>query len=214
MNFSCFFFKDFSPSFIKMFYFYKIGFVSTYWSNVTVRQAKPLLVTSPIIIPLDPTTVRFEWIKPLTYCEIVKFILTFVIAESVPSSSERKFSVEVKPSNGGSERANTVVVNSFRPFTVYSVTLSACVSSPLDSLCTSSFERTFQTPGTLPQGLTVPRVRQVLAKAVSIEWQEPLFRNGLRLNYQLVRYQLELNKTETIYSGLSLFFLDTGLLSI
>lgn len=90
------------------------------------------------------------------------------------------------------------------------MSLTACINTSMSNLCAISYEKSFQTPGTIPQGLSIPHVKQVLSKAVSVEWQEPSFPNGLRLNYQIGRLNIDLNKTETVYSGTNLFFLDTS----
>lgn len=179
-----------------------------------MRESKPLLVPSPVVIPIDPTTIRFEWMYPLTYCSISKFVLSFIVSENSSSwSIATKFSTEI-PITNASQKISSIVLNTFRPFTTYLVSITACINSASSGLCTTSYEKSFQTPGTIPQGLSIPHVKQVLFKAVSIEWQPPIFPNGLRISYQISRNNLELNKTETIYSGNNLFFLDTSFLKI
>ena len=193
----------------------------TNWSNITVRESKPLVVTSPIINLIDPNTARFEWMQPLTYCCIQKYTLEFRLVTSSSSQDPKPpqtqqlppplFIIEILKPNSTS--SHSILINSFHPFTVYSVILSACIGSQQTSdSCTRSLEKTFRTQGTIPSGLTRPLVRLISPKAVSIEWQEPAFRNGLHLQYQLVRNVLESNRTEAVYSGgTSLFYLDTSI---
>lgn len=142
----------------------------------------------------------------MTYCSIFKYILRF---RPFNVSSRDEFTKEIRCSNLSTSLISTTI-NTFRPFSIYSVTLVACVSDGSLDLCASSYEKSFQTPGTIPKGLSVPRLKRVSDNAVLIEWLEPLFSNGLDLHYQLLRTSLESNKTDALYFGTSLFFLDIG----
>ncbi len=192
------------------------------WQNITVRASRPLIVSAPVINLIDSNTVRFEWIRPLTLCEIKSYTLDF---ESVSLLQRHAFKIEIKHN-----LTESIVVNKFIAYTIYRVKLVSCVydefseeeelksfsetnSNNLYS-CTESLSKQFQTNGKQPEGYQTPRTRLVSPRAVSIEWPEPVFRNGQTLKYQLVRQQVVLNnKTEAIYLGTSLYYLDLNVLT-
>ncbi len=135
------------------------------------------------------------------------------------------FQIEIKHN-----LTESIVVNKFIAYTIYRVKLVSCVYdefavaeepksfSEADSKnfnsCTESLSKQFQTNGKQPEGYQTPRARLVSPRAVSIEWPEPVFRNGQTLKYQLVRQQLvHNNKTEAIYLGTSLYYLDLNVLT-
>ncbi len=181
----------------------EIGNVSTNWINITVSKSKPLIVTSPIVNIKNASVARFEWMKPITYCQIKTYTLVLK-----PSFSSTFIRVEVENSNFEEQ---SILVDTLIPFSSYGVSLIACVYLDHDA-CTESLTRNFLTPGASPQGLAKPKVRLVSSKSISIEWLEPLYKNGPNLNYQLIRttiYSSILNKTEKVYAGTRNYFLDT-----
>lgn len=198
----------------RLFAFNLAGYTSTKWSNVTVKAAKPLIVTSPVINLIDSYTARFEWMRPITYCSIKMYILQFRA-----SSPNRDHSFSLDIPQASNLTSQSVLVNRFHAFMVYTVTLTACVGTQMSDECTSSIEKSFRTPGTIPKGLTVPVARLISPKAISVEWLEPVFKNGASLRYQLVRTILPAyhtpanvsNRTETVYVGLGLFYLDLNI---
>jgi hypothetical protein len=199
------------------------------WQNVTVRASRPLIVTAPVINLIDSNTVRFEWVRPITLCPIKSYKLMF---ESVsPALLGHEFSVDIKHN-----LSESIVVSKFVAYTIYRVKLVSCVHDELadeeeqrsavsdsssssaqgvfEKSCSESLSKQFQTSGKRPEGYQAPRARLVSPRAVSIEWPEPVFRNGQTLKYQLVRQQLMLNnKTEAIYLGSSLYFLDLNVMA-
>lgn len=56
--------------------FNQVGSVSSKYVNVSVRASKPLIVTPPVINLIDSFSARFEWLTPLTYCQIKSYTLT------------------------------------------------------------------------------------------------------------------------------------------
>jgi hypothetical protein len=189
--------------------FNQVGQFETNWTNISVRASKPLIVTSPIINLIDSKTARFEWIKPLTLCKIKSYTLLF---DSIDSIREHSFQIEIENTT-----SQSILINRFRPFTIYRVKLIACVignpkkQNSSENLCTESLSKTFQTTGEAPQLGTdqIPLARLVSPNAISIEWMEPISKNGQSLKYQLVRQVLTgANRTEAIYLGTNLYFLD------
>jgi usherin len=152
----------------RVFAFNQIGNISTAWVNVTVALSKPLIVTSPIVNFIDSHTARFEWMKPLTYCDIKTYTLRFRSEFGVA------FDVDVDNSNVTTQ---SIIVNDLIPFTVYDLNLIGCVNLEKDG-CTQSLVRKFQTNGDIPKGLSVPVARLISYKTISIEWLEPIFKNG------------------------------------
>lgn len=168
-----------------------------------------MIVSSPVVILLDSNSARFEWIRPLTHCEIAQYTLEF---DSVPDAMRRSaphfFTVYVNMTANFSE---SVVVRNFIAYTVYRYKLRACVldyAANSENLCAESLIREFRTPGKAPEGIRTPVVRIVSPLALSIEWTEPIFSNGINLNYQLLRENEQSNKPEAVYIGPSLYFLD------
>ena len=198
----------------RMFAYNQVGNTSTNWINGTVQASKPLIVTMPVVNLIDSTTARFEWISPLTYCRIKSYKLLF------KPLNGKEFNLNI---DNSSFARQFVIVKQLMPFTKYSVSLIACVDYDKDA-CTQSLTRNFQTPGSIPQGITSPFVRLVSSNSISIEWLEPLFKNGETLEYQLLRIsncmtkqsncdKNMMNKTETIYFGKDNYYLDTHLKS-
>ena len=181
----------------------QIGNASTQWVNVTIKPSKPLIVTPPIVNLIDSETARFEWMLPLTYCPIKTYSIL------LKPSNDPAFQVDIDNRNATRQSA---IVKKLTPYTVYSVTLVACVYIDYDA-CTPSLTKSFRTLGTVPglKGLSTPLARLVSAKAISIEWLEPTLRNGQTIDYQLIRLtrKSSTNKTETVYFGNDNYFLDT-----
>ena len=181
-----------------------------------MRASKPLIVSAPIIYLIDSNTARFEWIRPLTLCEIESYKL---ILESVSLLHKHSFNIEIKKN-----LTESIVVKKFIAYTIYKVKLVSCVYDEYledeknggdlnQNSCTESLSKQFQTSGKQPEGFQTPRTRLVSPRAVSIEWLEPVFRNGETLKYQLVRQQIMNNKTEAIYLGTSLYYLDLNVIN-
>ncbi|CAF0851247.1 unnamed protein product [Brachionus calyciflorus] len=176
----------------RIFAFNQIGFTVSNYVNITVSSSKPLIVHAPIISLINTSTARFEWTKPLTLCNITKYTLTL-------RNESKTLSFDLIDSK--------IVITHLSSFTVYRVSLSACVTLISDS-CASSLVKNFRTPGFIPQGLSRPIVKLISPKVVSVEWLEPEFKNGEFLTYQVIRLNLNLNRTENLYSGQDLYFLD------
>ena len=152
----------------RVFAFNQIGNISTSWVNVTVILSKPLIVTSPIVNLIDSHTARFEWMKPLTYCDIKTYTLRF--------RSELNIAFDIDVDNS-INTTQSIIVNDLIPFTIYDLQLIACVNLEKD-VCTQSIIRKFQTNGDIPKGLSVPVARLISYKTISIEWLEPIYKNG------------------------------------
>ncbi|RNA36344.1 usherin [Brachionus plicatilis] len=178
----------------RMFSFNQLGSTASTYVNITVSSSRPLIVTPPIISLLNSSSARFEWSKPITLCNLTKYSLRL-------KSSVQSLSIDVDAS------AHTLLVTNLTAFTVYTSTLFACVSVLSDS-CSNSLTRNFRTPGDMPDGLGRPVVKMLSPKAVSVEWLEPRFRNGEYLSYQVIRLNVHLNRTENLYSGEQMYYLD------
>ena len=179
----------------RVFVLNQAGNGSSQWSNVTVAAAKPLVVPPVVVNLISSDTVRFEWLRPVTLCQITRYVLNFNSSNSVP------FKVTIEPDH------QSTLVSRFFPYTINTVSLIACVG--VDE-CTQSLAKVFRTPGSIPQGLSAPKTRLVGPRVVSIEWIEPLKPNGESIQYQLIRSSKQ-NLTETLYIGSSLFYLDSTL---
>ena len=170
---------------------------------MTVQPAKPVVQTPPLINILNSTVVRFEWMQPLTYCSVSKYILEFKNLDL-----NRTFVVD-------NIEGNSIVLNLFSSFQMYSVSLVACVSKLITNACTKSLSKEFMTPGSAPQNVSVPVCRLISSKVISVEWLKPLSNNGRSTEYQLVRYtisndKMKPNRSETIYIGQNNYYLDTN----
>jgi hypothetical protein len=183
----------------------EIGNITSNWSTIRVKKSAPLIVTAPLIFLLNSTTARFEWIKPLTFCEVKIYFLKF------ESEKGRIFDFI-------SYTENILIDKYLEPFNFYNVTLQACVSRPeeganMEESCTSSLSKKFQMLGTVPDGLSVPIAKLISFSIISIEWLQPLLKNGFRIEYQVIRRRFIKNNndsqtTETVYFGIDNYFLD------
>lgn len=187
----------------RVFVYNKAGNTKSNWKNVTVRAAKPVVVTSPLVNIINSTAVRIEWITPLTYCKISKYILEFTL----------KSNGEVCQFDNLID--NSISLNTFQPFTIYTLKLTACVSDLISKKCTSSLTKEFRTPGSQPEDVSLPSCRLISSRVISVEWLEPLAKNGGNLEYQLIRhavsYEFKFNRSETVYIGKKNYFLDTSI---
>ena len=186
----------------RVFAYNEAGYSKSNWQNITVKAAKPVVVTSPLVNIINSTAVRLEWITPLTYCNISKYILQFTL-----KSNGKVFKID-------NLATNSITLNTFQPFTIYSLKLTACVAGLTVNKCTSSLIKNFRTPGSPPQNVSIPVCRLISSRVISIEWLEPLAKNGGDLEYQLIRhamsYELKFNRSETVYIGKKKYFLDTN----
>lgn len=188
-----------------------VGNISTEYVNVTVKSSKPLIVTSPIVNIIDSYTARFEWSTPITYCPVKAYYLNF-------KSETHSFRTDV---DSVSFLKQSIIINNLNPFTTYDVSLVACVNV-YDDPCTTSIQRSFRTPGTVPKNISPPSLRLISNGVISIEWLEPSLKNGISFEYQLIRVMLiesdlsSMNddgledRSETIYIGKNRFYLDTS----
>lgn len=193
----------------------QIGNCTTNWKNITTKPSKPVMVYVPKILIVNSTTVKFDWLKPVTFCRIMSYTLIFLDTQG--KQFYRKIEDDIK---------ETLILNGFQPFTNYSVRLISCVDSKNEE-CTDSLNSVFQTPGTTPSGIDRPRIRLVTSNIISIQWSEPQYRNGQAITYQLVRVEVkrisERNKTSNnhlnstiersniIYVGTKNYFIDKSL---
>lgn len=178
----------------RLFAFNQIGSVASSFVNITVSSSKPLIVSPPVIYLVNSTSARFEWKRPVTLCNLTKYTLRI-------KSSRQSLLIEIDA------RDQFVLVTNLTAFTIYSTTLIACVSQTSDS-CSNSLSRNFRTPGDIASGFGGPVAKMLSPRAVSIEWLEPELKNGDFISYQLVRLNIDLNRTENLYSGEDLYYLD------
>jgi hypothetical protein len=186
------------------------GSTRSQWTNASMLASSPYVVSAPQVPFVGIETARFEWTRPLTYCSISKYILVLDGA----SPTRHSFEVYVN------ESETVATVSQLKPFTVYSLTLRACVN---EEACTESLSKTFKTMGAVPAGLAIPRVRKLSARTAIVEWQEPIAKNGQYINYQLIRKtkrQRDERDTrnapnhvqiETVYIGKNSYFIDLNL---
>ena len=92
----------------RVFAYNEAGYSKSNWQNITVKAAKPVVVTSPLVNIINSTAVRLEWITPLTYCNISKYILQFTL-----KSNGKVFKID-------NLATNSITLNTFQPFTIYS----------------------------------------------------------------------------------------------
>ena len=164
----------------RLFVFNQVGNKSTNWVNITVKHSKPLIVTSPVVNFIDSRTARFEWMKPLTYCSIKSYNLQFRSELGVV------FHVDIDTANTTTQ---SVLVKNLVPFTIYDLLLTACVNIDKDA-CTQSLTKKFQTSGDVPQGLSVPVARLISYKTISVEWLDPIYKNGIYLLISKVQFTI------------------------
>ena len=178
----------------RIFAFNQMGSAVSRYVNITVSSSRPLIVSPPAINLVNSTSVRFDWRKPITLCNLTRYTLRI-------KSSTQSLLIEINA------RDQFVMVTNLTPFTIYSTTLIACVSQTSDS-CSYSLSKNFRTPGDIPSGFSGPVAKMLSPRTVSIQWLEPLLRNGDLISYQLIRLNLNLNRTENLYSGEDLYYLD------
>ena len=189
----------------------QLGNCSSKWNSITTQPAKPAVVYTPKIRIVNSTTAVFTWVKPVTYCSITSYILSFDAINDLGFNYRMEENI-----------TESIMIKSFFPFTNYTVKLIACVDSKKIE-CIESTSQNFRTPGSVPSKVDKPKTRLVRSNVILIVWFEPLLKNGPNLAYQLIRKEIfgsksgnnseieDFDKPTIVYIGNQTFFIDKNL---
>lgn len=155
-------------------------------SNTTL-EALPEDFDSIQASPLTATSIRIEWMEPLSPNGI---IIRYELVASDGTSS-----IGIVTSD-----LNTNVTN-LQPFTEYTVTVDAC-----NSIGCVAGTTTVITLESVPQFVAPPMLQALSSTSVNSQWQQPAQPNG-----EIVTYILRRNGSTT-FEGTALAFNDTNLL--
>ncbi|KAK7504941.1 hypothetical protein BaRGS_00003969 [Batillaria attramentaria] len=171
------------------------------WANVTTLSSRPGGVLSPALQVLGPTQLEVTWSPPAQPNGVIEY---YVIRWAGTQREVRNFT-ELR-----------VVLDDLVPYTVYSVTVTACTNGG----CTESLPASARTDAAVPSGVDPPSATAVSQSAISITWTAPSRPGGPNLRYELsrkkVRQPLESSATDidiwqTVYQGTLLLYEDRGL---
>ncbi|KAK7487113.1 hypothetical protein BaRGS_00021608, partial [Batillaria attramentaria] len=171
------------------------------WANITTLSSRPGGVLSPALQVLGPTQLEVTWSPPAQPNGVIEY---YVIRWAGTQREVRNFT-ELR-----------VVLDDLVPYTVYSVTVTACTNGG----CTESLPASARTDAAVPSGVDPPSATAVSQSAISITWTAPSRPGGPNLRYELsrkkVRQPLESSATDidiwqTVYQGTLLLYEDRGL---
>lgn len=161
----------------------------------TTSEALPEMVFDLIISNVSPRSVVLSWQEPGSpNGEITEYVV-MELGASVEVFRGLNF---------------TVTVTDLVPFSDYSFQLMVCNSIG----CVTSNERRTQTSQTDPEGLDVPRLRNLTSTSVAIEWTAPAMPNGNIATYVLRRGNNSFpNISRVLFQGLNFSFNDMDLIA-
>ena len=152
--------------------------------DVFTMVAAPGDMRPPILEALDANRIRATWTAP-----------------SLPNGQIQKYQLRLSSSQQPlfEGLANTYIVSGLSPYTLYSLTITACTSFGCGSPSTPARARTMEAP---PQDLDPPSLFVLGPTTVEATWKPPRTPNGVILYYTLKR------GTAMVYNGTDLRYFD------
>ena len=152
--------------------------------SIVTQSAAPGDMRPPILSALDANRIQATWsVPPIPNGEILKYQLRL-------SSSDQPVFEGL---------AFSYIVSGLNPFTVYSLTITACTSSGCGTRSTPASARTLEA---IPQDLTAPLLFVRGPTVIEATWTPPATPNGIIRYYTLRRDGL------VVYNGTDLRFFD------
>ena len=155
-------------------------------SSVTTLESVPEGFDPPMLEALSSTMISIEWDEP----ESPNGIITSYMVNIEPVSIQIT-TVEL-----------SVNISNLLPFTVYTVSISACTAVG----CTPMESETVRTLEALPQFISPPSVTVLGPTSVQATWQQPAKPNGIITLYELRR------NDSIVFNGTGLVYIDENLL--
>ena len=164
---------------------------STTASNTTF-EALPELVSDPVITNLQSRSLTITWSVPGSPNGIItEYVLALTSNNTILFTG----------------LALTHSISDLIPYTNYTFQLSVCNSVG----CSLSNEVRAETPQAAPEGVSAPRLRDLTATSVAIEWSPPTVANGLISSYILRRGNETESSTVIVFEGIGFSFNDFSL---
>ena len=191
--------RDLVP-FMQYMYFVQVcasgGCVNSSTVIITTSEALPDIIFAPIVSNVSSRSLVLTWREPgLPNGVITEYILTLLDSNNTVVFRGQQFSASV---------------SDLTPFTDYSFHLMVCNSVG----CVTSNQTDTQTSEAIPEGLDVPRLRNLTSTSVAVEWAAPSAPNGNITNYILRRGNDSFpDISRIIFQGLTFSFNDMNLVA-
>ena len=162
-------------------------------ASVVTGEAPPSGVGAPGLLALSATAISISWAPP-----------------SFPNGLVTQYIVEVQPVSiliTTSSRLGVNVTN-LAPYTLYTVTLTACTSAG----CVSGYPSSVTTLESIPGAMQPPQVSPASPTSAVVTWRAPGIPNGVVVGYRVMREGLDGTVLFDVVGGANLTYIDAPLL--